>query len=96
MKETIYDVMRPGSRNQWKRRKKQLRKMGLNSGDWHTMSLEQLSEYTIRKGMTVQNVTGRPALYEVIQQRSRLMLVNLKTNKVKELDNPRKYRWVRA
>lgn len=93
---TIYDVMRSGSRNQWKRRKKQLRKLGLKSGDWHTMSLEQLSEYTVRSGTTVQNVAGRPALYEVIERANKLMLVNLKTKKEKELDNPRKYRWVSA
>lgn len=93
---TIYDVMRPGTRNQWKRKKRQLRKMGLKSGEWHTMSMNQLCEDTIRPGMLVQNIMGRPALYRVVKTVSKMVLVNVKTEEVKELDNARKYRWVRS
>lgn len=93
---TIYEMMRPGTRGQWKRKKKQLRRMGLRSGEWYTMSMIQLCEDTIRAGMVIQNIAGRPALYRVVKHMSKLVLVNLNNGAVKDLDDPRKYRWVRA
>lgn len=93
---TIYDVMRPGTRNQWKRKKKQLRNMGMRSGEWHKLTFDQLTDLTIRDGMTVQNIKGRPALYRVFSHLNKKMLLNITTDKVKELDNPRKYKWVRS
>lgn len=94
--KTIYDVMRPGTRSQWKRKKKQLRNLGLKSGEWYTLPYDHLTEWTMKDGMTVQNVSGRPALYRVIMSRGKAALMNLRTDKVKKLDNPRKYKWVRS
>lgn len=94
--KTIYDIMRPGTRNQWKRKKKQLMNLGLRSGEWHTLSFDHLTALTMRDGMTVQNVSGRPALYRVVKTVTKTVLLNLRTDKVRELDNPRKYKWVRS
>lgn len=95
--KTIYDSERSSyNRTGWKNRKRRLRVMGLRSGDWHTMSSQTMNEGVMRNGMVVQNITGRPTQYRVIVEYGRVLLEHLRNGKVREINNPGSYKWVRG
>lgn len=54
--KTIYEQERPGlSRQRWKRRKKQLKRMGMRPGQWHNLHWKHMTMGTIQAGMIIQN-----------------------------------------
>ena len=75
MRKTIYETER-GSYNRtgWKNLKKRMRKMGLKSGEWHTLSRDCLTLDSVRKGMFIKNKSGGP-LYRVIKVGNREITV---------------------
>lgn len=95
MDKTIYETDRGSyNRSGWKNRKKRMRKMGMNRGEWHTMSNDEWNQGELRDGMIVKNASGRPTLYRVIIDYGRILLEHMKTGKIKHIDNPDSYKWV--
>lgn len=77
--KTLFERDRPSlTRNQWTRRKQLYRRAGLKEGEWYTISLEGLTNGTVRIGLNIRTKSKKTKsrqIYTVIDVKGKLVSV---------------------